>query len=43
MCDTVEGEEYLIDGVAVSDFVYPSFFESWHKPNSVKFDPCLSG
>lgn len=38
MCDAVEGEEYSIDGVAVSDFVHPSFFESWHKPNSVQFD-----
>ena len=31
MCDAVEG-------VAVSDFVYPSFFESWHEPRSVQFD-----
>ena len=38
MCDAVEDEEYLIDGVAVSDFVYPSFFESWHAPRSVQFD-----
>ena len=38
MCDAVEGEEYSIDGVAVSDFVHPSFFESWHKPNSIQFD-----
>jgi hypothetical protein len=38
MCDAVEDEEYEIDGVAVSDFVYPSFFESWHKPLSVRFD-----
>jgi uncharacterized membrane protein YgcG len=38
MCDAVEAEEYVIDGVAVSDFVYPSFFESWHKPGSVQFD-----
>jgi hypothetical protein len=38
MCDAVEEEVYDIDGVAVSDFVYPSFFEPWHKPNSVQFD-----
>lgn len=38
MCDAVENEEYLIDGIAVSDFVYPSFFESWHVPRSVQFD-----
>ena len=28
MCDAVEDEEYEIDGIAVSDFVHPSFFES---------------
>jgi hypothetical protein len=38
MCDAVEDEEYLIDDIAVSDFVYPSFFESWHQPGSVQFD-----
>jgi hypothetical protein len=38
MCDAVEEEVYQIDGIAVSDFVYPSFFESWHAPNSVQFD-----
>ena len=38
MCDAVEEEEYDIDGIAVSDFVFPSFFEPWHAPNSVQFD-----
>ena len=38
MCDAVEEETYEIDGVAVSDFVYPSFFEPWHPPHSVQFD-----
>ncbi|MGY3690552.1 hypothetical protein ACVIGA_000632 [Bradyrhizobium sp. USDA 3240] len=38
MCDAVESEEYEIDGIAVSDFVHPSFFESWHRPRSVQFD-----
>lgn len=38
MCDAVEEEEYEIDGVRVSNFLYPSFFESWHKPRSVQFD-----
>jgi len=38
MCDAVEDEEYLIDGISVSDFVHPSFFESFHKPRSVQFD-----
>jgi hypothetical protein len=38
MCDAVEDEEYKIDGVSVSDFLHPSFFESWHQPRSVQFD-----
>ena len=38
MCDAVENEEYTIDGISVSDFVHPSFFESWHQPRSVQFD-----
>jgi hypothetical protein len=38
MCDAVEEEEYEIDGVAVSDFLYPAFFESWHEARSVQFD-----
>jgi hypothetical protein len=38
MCDAVEEEEYEIDGVAVSDFVHPSFFEPWHVAGSIQFD-----
>jgi hypothetical protein len=38
MCDAVEDEEYQIDGISVSDFLHPSFFESWHQPRSVQFD-----
>jgi hypothetical protein len=38
MCDAVESEEFLIDGVAMSDFVYPAYFESFRKPNSTQFD-----
>jgi hypothetical protein len=38
VCDAVEEVEYTIDDTWVSDFVYPSFFESWHAPNSTKFD-----
>jgi hypothetical protein len=38
MCDAVEDEEYTIDGISVSDFVHPAFFESWHQPRSVQFD-----
>jgi hypothetical protein len=38
VCDAVEEVEYQIGGIWVSDFVFPSFFESWHAPNSTKFD-----
>lgn len=38
MCDAVEDEEFLMDGIAMSDFVYPSYFELFHKPKSVQFD-----
>jgi hypothetical protein len=38
MCDAVEEEEYEIDGIEVSNFLFPSFFESWHDPRSVQFD-----
>ena len=34
MCDAVEDTEYEINGVAVSNFVHPSFFQSWHAPRS---------
>ncbi len=36
--DPVEEESFSIDGVAVSDFVYPSFFEGFRKPGSIPFD-----
>lgn len=38
MCDAVEEEVYAINGIEVSDFVYPAFFESWHKPRAAQFD-----
>jgi hypothetical protein len=38
MCDAVEEEEFLIDGIAMSDFVYPAYFESFRAPNSAQFD-----
>lgn len=40
MSDVCEEVEFPIDGIAMSDFVYPSFFEHWHKPRSVQFDYC---
>ena len=38
MCDAVEEEEFDIDGIAMSDFVYPAYFENFRKPNSTQFD-----
>jgi hypothetical protein len=38
LCDPCEEEKYLIDGMPVSDFVYPSWFEEFHQPNSTQFD-----
>jgi hypothetical protein len=38
MCDAVEAEEFAVDGIAMSDFVFPSFFEPWHRAGSVQFD-----
>jgi hypothetical protein len=38
--DPVEAEElaFQVNGFAMSDFIYPSYFESFRKPNSTKFD-----
>jgi hypothetical protein len=38
VCDAVEDEEYEIDGIWVSDYVHPSFFESWDHPPWIQFD-----
>jgi len=38
MCDAVEEEEFEIDGIAMSDFVYPAYFEKFRKPKSAQFD-----
>lgn len=38
MCDAVEEDEFLIDGIAMSDFVYPAYFELFRKPKSAQFD-----
>jgi hypothetical protein len=37
-CDAVEEVSFKIDGIAMSDFVYPSYFEVFRKPNSTQFD-----
>lgn len=36
--DPVQGLSFLINGIPMADFVYPSYFESFRKPRSVKFD-----
>jgi hypothetical protein len=38
MSDPVEEQTFDIDGITMSNFVFPSYFEPWHKPKSVKFD-----
>jgi hypothetical protein len=38
MADAVEEVEFDLDGIAMSDFVYPAFFEGFRKPGSTKFD-----
>jgi hypothetical protein len=39
-CDACEADQYGYDinGVTVSDFVYPSWFETFRQPNSTQFD-----
>ncbi len=36
--DAVEETDFLVDDVRISNFVYPSFFESFRKPKSTQFD-----
>jgi hypothetical protein len=36
--DPVEEVTFKVNEVAMSDFVYPAYFEQFRKPNSVKFD-----
>jgi hypothetical protein len=40
VCDACEADEYgyKIDGVLVSDFVYPAWFEGFREKNSTQFD-----
>jgi hypothetical protein len=40
ICDPVQDDAhgYLLDGVRVSDFVYPAWFESFHARGSTRFD-----
>ena len=36
--DPVEALSFPVNGIAMSDFVYPAYFEAFHKPGSVQFD-----
>ena len=40
VADACEADQYgyLINGILVSDFVYPAWFESFRQPNSTQFD-----
>jgi hypothetical protein len=38
VCDACEEERFEIDGIAMSDFVYPAFFEAFRKPRSTQFN-----
>src|SRR6185437_13598398 len=35
--DPVEALSFKVQGIPMSDFVYPSYFEDFHKPKSVRF------
>jgi hypothetical protein len=36
--DPVEEVSFKVNNIAMSDFVYPAYFETFHKPHSVRFD-----
>lgn len=36
--DPVEALSFTVKGIPMSDFVYPAYFEVFHKPGSVTFD-----
>jgi hypothetical protein len=36
--DPVEALSFLVNDIAMTDFVYPAYFEVFHKPDSVQFD-----
>jgi len=38
VCDAVEAKYFRIDGLAMTDFLYPAYFEGFHTRNSVQFD-----
>jgi len=38
MCDAVEEDTFLVDGIQMSNFVHPSWFEPFNHPPGTKFD-----
>jgi hypothetical protein len=36
--DPVEALSFSVNGIAMTDFVYPAYFEAFHKPGAVQFD-----
>jgi hypothetical protein len=40
VADPVEEDGFNIDGFKITDFVYPSWYEQFHRPDSTVFDYC---
>jgi hypothetical protein len=38
VADPVEEESFPVDGLPMTDFVYPAWFEGWRKARSTRFD-----
>jgi len=38
MCDAVEEETFLVDGIEMSNFLHPAWFEPFKHPAGTKFD-----
>jgi hypothetical protein len=38
MCDPVEEDTFMVDGIAMSNFVHPSWFETFKHPPGTKYD-----
>jgi len=38
VCDAVEEDKFSVDGIPMSNFVYPAYFELFRKPKSAQFD-----
>jgi len=36
--DPVEELSFMVDGIPMSNFVYPAYFEAFHKPDQIQFD-----